>query len=152
MKINIISVGKIKEDYTLDWEDELAKRLSPYAKASFNQIKDVNSKNRTPEQIMQDEAEAIIPKLSGYVVVLDVKGRAFTSEDFAAKLNDTMLESSEITFVIGGAYGIHETVRTSANLKMSFSDLTFTHQIMRVLLLEQLYRAFSILNNRPYHL
>lgn len=159
MKITILSVGKIKEQYTLDWEKELVKRISPYSKIEFIEVKEEPiTANKSLEVVKQKEAENIIAKIpsNSFVIALDLKGREFTSEEFAEKLQNLQSQTSHITFIIGGPAGFSEKfleyVGTCHGFSLSFSKFTFTHQIMRVLLLEQLYRAFSIINHRPYHL
>lgn len=155
MKITIISVGKIKRNYTLEWERELAKRLSPYAEIAFIEVKEESiTPNKSLEIVKQKEAENILNVIpeNSYVIALDPKGKEFTTEEFATKLQALQLQNSHFTFIVGGPAGLHSSVLEQANLKLSFSKFTFTHQVMRVLLLEQLFRIFSILHNRPYHL
>lgn len=155
MKITILSVGKIKKRYTLEWEAELTKRLSPYSKVRFIEIKEEPiTANKSLEVVKEREAGNIIKKIPerSFVIALDPKGREFQSEEFARKIRKIRMQNSHLTFIIGGPAGLGEEVLKKANLKLSFSQFTFTHQIMRILLLEQLYRAFCILNNRPYHL
>lgn len=155
MKITIFSVGKIKKNYTLEWERELAKRISPYAKIEFVEIKkEPITRNKSIELVKKREGRnvlKVIPERS-FIIAADIKGKELSSESFAKKIQKIQLQNNHITFIIGGPIGLHSDVLSKANLKLSFSNFTFTHQIMRVLLLEQLYRAFCILNNRPYHL
>lgn len=155
MKITIISVGKIKKNYTLEWENELTKRVSPYTTIEFIEVKEEPiTANKSIDIVKEREGDNIlkfIPERS-YVIALTPKGKEFSSEEFAKKVQQIQLQNSHITFIIGGPAGLHSSVLSRANLKLSFSKFTFTHQVIRVLLLEQLYRTFCILNNRPYHL
>ncbi len=160
MTITILSVGKIKERYTLDWEAELTKRISPYSKIEFIEIKEEPiTTNKSLDIVKEKESENIIAKIPerSFVIALDPKGKSLSSKDFAEKIQSIQNQSSHITFIIGGPAGFSreflEYVGTRHGaFSLSFSQFTFTHQVMRVLLLEQIYRAFCILNNRPYHL
>jgi len=155
MKITTISVGKIKKNYTLEWESELVKRISPYSRIEFIEVKEEPiTPNKSLEIVKEKEAENIlnvIPKDS-FLIALDPRSKEFTTEEFAQKFQDLQLQNSHFTFIIGGPAGLHSGVLDKANIKLSFSQFTFTHQVMRILLLEQLFRIFSILHNRPYHL
>lgn len=155
MLLTIISIGKIKEQYTIDWERELIKRLSPYERINFIEIKEEPiTQNKNPEIVKQKECERILAKMppKAFVTALEIGGESFTSEEFAQEIQKIQNQFSEICFIIGGPLGLHEDILQKVNLRLSFSSLTFTHQIMRILLLEQIYRAFCILHNRPYHL
>ena len=157
MNINIVVVGSIKEKFYRDAIDEYAKRLSRYAKMSITEVKDektpANASTSEEDKIKQIEAERILSKFNNsYVVVLAIDGKKYTSESFAKRMeNYDILSKGNLTFVIGGSLGLHESVLKRADERLSFSDMTFPHQLMRVILLEQIYRAYRIRNNEPYH-
>lgn len=158
MKITIACVGKIKEKYLTAGIEEFTKRLTPFCKLETTAI----SEERMPEdpssaekeQVLRRETErllAVIPQNS-YVIVLDVKGSQISSEELAAKFDKLALGgNSHITFVIGGAFGYTDALRKRADETISFSRMTFTHQMIRLLLVEQIYRAFKISRGEKYH-
>jgi len=158
MKLNIIAVGKLKEKYLKDGIAEYSKRLSKFCDLNIIEVPD----EQAPEslsaaqelQVKKKEAERVFKhiKEGSTLVVLDVKGDKFSSEEFAAKLRNFFVSgSSNITFVIGGSLGLDKELVKAANLRFSLSDLTFPHQLTRLILLEQLFRAFKIINGEPYH-
>jgi len=157
MKITIIAVGKIKEKYLVEGIKEYTKRLSKYTKLEIIEVPDEHA----PENLSKKELDIIKDKegtkiesriKDSYVIALDIKGVMFTSEELANKIEDIKTyNSSHITFIIGGSLGLSNSVLRKANLKMSFSEMTFPHQLMRLILLEQVYRSFRINNNEPYH-
>ena len=157
MNINIVVVGSIKEKFYRDAIDEYAKRLSRYTKLSITEVKDektpASASASEEDKIKQIEAERILSKLSNsYVLALSIDGKKYTSESFAKRMeNYDILSKGNLTFVIGGSLGLHESVIKRADERLSFSDMTFPHQLMRVILLEQIYRAYRIRNNEPYH-
>ena len=157
MNINIVVVGSIKEKFYRDAIDEYAKRLSRYVKLSITEVKDektpANASVSEEDKIKQIEAERILSKLNNnYVVALAIDGKKYTSESFAKRMeNYDIFSKGYLTFVIGGSLGLHESVLKRADERLSFSDMTFPHQLMRVILLEQIYRAYRIRNNEPYH-
>ena len=157
MNINIVVVGSIKEKFYRDAIDEYAKRLSRYAKMSITEVKDektpANASTSEEDKIKQIEAERILSKFNNsYVVALAIDGKKYTSESFAKRMeNYDILSKGNLAFVIGGSLGLHESVLKRADERLSFSDMTFPHQLMRVILLEQIYRAYRIRNNEPYH-
>ena len=157
MNINIVVVGSIKEKFYREAIEEYAKRLSRYAKLSITEVKDektpANASVSEEDKIKQIEAERILLKLNNsYVVTLAIDGKKYTSESFAKRMeNYDILSKGNLTFVIGGSLGLHESVLKRADERLSFSDMTFPHQLMRVILLEQIYRAYRIRNNEPYH-
>ena len=157
MNINIVVVGSIKEKFYRDAIEEYAKRLSRYVKLSITDVKDektpANASVSEEDKIKQIEAERILSKLNNnYVVALAIDGKKYTSESFAKRMeNYDILSKGNLTFVIGGSLGLHESVLKRADERLSFSDMTFPHQLMRVILLEQIYRAYRIRNNEPYH-
>ncbi|MDO5040712.1 MAG: 23S rRNA (pseudouridine(1915)-N(3))-methyltransferase RlmH [Peptoniphilus sp.] len=157
MNVNILAVGKIKEKYIKEGMSEFTKRLSAHCNTRIIEVADEsapeNLSQKDEESIKVREGEKLLRHLKdGYTVALDIRGKKFTSESFAAKLKDIMLEgNSTVNFVIGGSLGLSEEVLNRADLRLSFSDMTFPHQLMRLILLEQVYRAFRIINNFPYH-
>lgn len=158
MKITIISVGKIKEKYFVDAISEYRKRLSKYVNFELVEVKDEptkeNSSDKELDLVKQIEGERIIEKLpkDSYVITLEINGKSLSSEEFAKEfIQITNYHSSSIVFVIGGSLGLSKDVSNLANYKLSFSSMTFPHQLMKVILLEQIYRAFRINNNEPYH-
>ena len=158
LHINIICVGKIKEKYLKDALDEYSKRLSKYCILNTVELPDEKIPNNASEkeilQVKNKEGDNIlnIIKKDSYIICMDLKGKQYTSEEFSEKLNNISLNfNSSITFVIGGSLGISQNVLNIANESISFSKMTFPHQLFRVLLLEQIFRAFKILNNETYH-
>ena len=158
MNIKIITVGKIKEPFYKDAVSEYAKRLSKYCKLTITEVADEKTKenatSRENDIVLKKEGERIINNISesDYVIALAIDGKMLDSVQFADKLNALGLEGiSNICFVIGGSLGLHKAVLDRADYKLSFSDMTFPHQLMRVILLEQIYRAYRIINNEPYH-
>ncbi|WAW14883.1 23S rRNA (pseudouridine(1915)-N(3))-methyltransferase RlmH [Peptostreptococcus equinus] len=158
LKISIISVGKIKEKYIKMGIDEFTKRLSKYCKLEIIEIPDEkapeNLSSREMELIKDKEANGIISKIkdNSFVISLAIDGKKMTSENLAKKINQISLSGqSHIYFIIGGSLGLSDMVLSSSDLKLSFSDMTFPHQLMRLILLEQIYRTFRINNKEPYH-
>lgn len=155
MNIKIIAVGKLKEKFTKEAIEEFKKRLGAYCSLSLieipaQEIKDDN----LAQKYMQTEGEKILASIKpdAYVITLEILGKMLSSEDFAQKIKDLTCEGhNEIVFVIGGANGLSKEVSNRANFKLSFSKMTFTHQLVRVFLYEQIYRAFKIINNESYH-
>ena len=157
MNINIVAVGSIKEKFFKDAVSEYAKRLSRYVKLNIIEVKD----EKTPamasaleeEKIKEVEAERILSKLpNGYVVALTIDGKKYSSEELAKRMEKyDILSKGNLSFVIGGSLGLNKSVIDRADEKLSFSEMTFPHQLMRVILLEQIYRAYRIRNNEPYH-
>jgi len=150
MKINIICIGSIKEKYFTDAIAEYKKRLSRFC--SLNIIELQQCKIDEANTSIKFEEEKIMEKLDGYVVLMDINGKEFSSPDFAKTLQKLEVNgSSTISFVIGGSFGVSQKIKEKANMRLSFSPMTFPHQLFRVMLLEQIYRAFSINSNMPYH-
>lgn len=146
LKITIISVGKIKEDYYTQAVAEYVKRLSRFCVTEEIVITEIVSDNN-----LEKEGEKVLPLLKGKVVVLDRQGKEFSSEDLAKYIDNTALTSSQITFVIGSSFGLSKKVKDAADTLISFSPMTFPHSLAKVILCEQLYRAFSIINGGKYH-
>ncbi len=150
--IKILCVGKIKEKFLKDAINEYIKRLSKYTKLEIIEIPDeaTDNSNITLDKEKEKLLKHINPK--DYNIVLDIEGKMLDSLDFAHKINSIFTnENSNITFIIGGSCGLHQEIKKLANYSLSFSKLTFPHQLFRVLLLEQIYRSFKILNNETYH-
>ena len=154
--INIVCVGKIKESYLKEAILEYSKRLSKYCKLSFIEIDDEQIPNnlnaKASENIKEIEGNKILSHIrNSYVISLDLKGKQYSSEEFSAKLENISLSNSNITFIIGGSLGLSKEVLQKSNELICFSKMTFPHQLIRVFLLEQLFRAFKIQNNETYH-
>lgn len=155
MNIKVVAVGKIKEQYLKDAIKEYEKRLSPFCSFSVVEVQaeQINDESLC-EKYKELEAERILQQIKqgSFVITLEILGKNFSSEDFALKLKDISNTGiSDIVFVIGGANGLHKKVSDISSLKLSFSKMTFTHQMIRLLLVEQIYRAFKINNNEKYH-
>ena len=156
LHINIVCVGKIKESYLKDALNEYSKRLSKYCKLNIIELNDEPIPNNLNEKIAENikinEGIKILSQIkNSYVITLDLKGKQFTSEEFSDKLEKLSLNNSSITFIIGGSLGVSEDVLEKSNELISFSKMTFPHQLIRVFLLEQIFRAFKIQNNETYH-
>ncbi len=155
MKIKIIAPGRIKEKFLKDGIDEFLKRLTPYAAVEVTEITPVEIKDvHLIERALDEEGEKILSfiKPQSYVITMEISGKQFSSEEFARKIEDLTNEGqSEIIFVIGSSCGISKKVSARANLKMSMSKMTFLHQFARLILIEQIYRAFKIIKGETYH-
>ena len=157
LNIQIICVGKIKETYLKDALTEYSKRLSRYCKLTITELPDEKIPDKLNPSLENDikskECTNIINhiKKDSYVIALDLKGKEFSSEEFSKKLDDLSMENSSITFVIGGSLGLTRELLDICNLKICFSKMTFPHQLIRVFLLEQIFRAFKILRGETYH-
>lgn len=150
INITVVAVGNLKEKFSKDAQNEYLKRLSAFCKVKIIETKEFNELKNI-ELIKEKEGEEILKHLSGYPILLDVKGGEITSEDLAKDIEKLSLTNSSITFIIGGSYGVSEKVRENCKQKLSFSKMTFPHNLFRIMLLEQLYRAFTILNGKSYH-
>ena len=158
MKIRIIAIGKIKEQYLKMGIDEYLKRLKAYATMEIVEVNDEpvndNPSNSQIEMVKNKEGEKVLKLLKegDYVINLDLNQKQYTSEEFAKFIEDKMvLGGSYITFVIGGSYGLSDTLKKRGNASISLSNMTFLHQMTRLILLEQIYRAFKINRNETYH-
>lgn len=158
MKITLITVGKIKEKYFRDAVAEYAKRLSKYCKLEIVEVTDEKTPDKpSPAEenaVREKEADRILKyiKEDAYVYTLEILGDKTDSIAFAKQIEDIGISGkSHIQFVIGGSLGLHKSVGNRADKKLSFSDMTFPHQLMRVILLEQIYRAYRIISKEPYH-
>ena len=158
MKITILCVGKIKEKFYRDALDEYTKRLSRYCKCNIVEVDDEEcpegASDVAQDAVRNKEGERIIKKIPGgaFVYALAINGKKYDSISFSEELNRLFVSGkSEICFIIGGSIGLSEEVLKRADAHLSFSDFTFPHQLMRVILAEQIYRSFRIMNHEPYH-
>ena len=155
MKIKIIALGKIKEKFLKNGIDEFLKRLTPYAAIEIIEIPAIEIKDENlTSKVLEQEGEKILShiKPQSYVITLEIKGKMLSSEEFARKIEELTNDAiSEIVFVIGSSCGISPIVSNRANLKMSMSKMTFLHQFARLILTEQIYRAFKIIKGETYH-
>ena len=158
MNITVISVGKLKEKYLKQAIDEYSKRLSRYCKLEIIELTDEKTPDNASEkeelQIKEKEGKKILSKIkdNSYLIALAIDGKNLSSEELAETINKLGVRGvSNITFVIGGSLGLSDEVLSRADYKLSFSKMTFPHQLFRVMLLEQIYRAFRIMKNEPYH-
>ena len=149
--IKLITVGTIKEKYLKDAIDEYTKRIKKYTNIELIEVKDEGLVEES--KAISLEAEKIKKHLSprDYIVTMEIEGKQLTSEEFSEKLNQIQIENSNIVFIIGGSYGLSDEIKQLSKLHLSFSKMTFPHQLFRVLLLEQIYRCYKILNNESYH-
>ena len=155
MKVKIVAVGKIKEQYLKDAIAEYVKRISRFAKVEIIETEE-RLFNGVPnekeiEKILAEEAKGLSAKAEGFVIALDIDGETLTSKQIAEKIDNAQNRFSTLTFLIGGSYGMASALKQSAALRLSFGKITLPHQLARVVACEQIYRAFTILNNVPYH-
>ncbi|MCI8832656.1 MAG: 23S rRNA (pseudouridine(1915)-N(3))-methyltransferase RlmH [Clostridia bacterium] len=157
MTINILCVGKIKENYLKEAVNEYSKRLSKYCNLNIIEVSDEKVPDKTSETIIKNikdkEARKMLTyiKKDTYCISLDLRGKQVTSEEFAKRIEEISNTNSSITFIIGGTLGIGEEILATSKEKICFSKMTFPHQLIRVFLLEQIFRAFKISNNETYH-
>lgn len=159
MNIKILCVGKLSEKFFKDASFEYQKRISAFSNIEIIEIAEEKNLNQTPskkeiENILKKESERILNKISDneFVITLEILGKMLDSESFSYFLSEKMNEGkSKFTFVIGGSFGLSNSVKERANFKLSFSKFTLPHQLFRIVLLEQIYRAFKIMNNQIYH-
>ena len=149
--IKLITVGTIKEKYLKDAIEEYTKRIKKYTNIELIEVKDEGLVEES--KAISLEAEKIKKHLSprDYIVTMEIEGKQLTSEEFSEKLNQIQIENSNIVFIIGGSYGLSDEIKQLSKLHLSFSKMTFPHQLFRVLLLEHIYRCYKILNNESYH-
>ena len=157
LTINIICIGKIKEKFLKSAIDEYSKRLSKYCKLNILELPDEKIPDKINEKLENEiktkECNNIINhiKKDSYIISLDLTGKEFSSEQFSKNIENISMESSQITFIIGGSLGLTQEILNMSNQKICFSKMTFPHQLIRVFLLEQLFRAFKISNGETYH-
>lgn len=149
--IKILCVGKIKENYLKEAISEYKKRISKYTNLEIIEVDDIFSTNIN--EIKKKEAELLSKYISNkdYLITLEIEGKQLTSIEFSSKISETLIINSNIVFLIGGSYGIDDTIKNRSNYSLSFSKMTFPHQLFRVLLLEQIYRSYKIMHNESYH-
>ncbi len=157
LSINILCVGKVKEKFFRDAIEEYSKRLSKYCKLEITELPDEKIPDKVNDsitnEIKEKECNNIINhiKKDSYVVALDLKGKEYSSEDFSKKIENISMQNSKITFIIGGSLGLTQNILNLADEKICFSHMTFPHQLIRIFLVEQIYRAFKISNGESYH-
>lgn len=158
MKISILCVGKVKEKFYRDAIDEFIKRLSRYCKLEIIEVADEKTPDQASDvevkQIKDKEGERLLKNIKddSYVITLEIEGKMLDSEELSRKINQIGVSGKgHIIFIIGGSLGLSDEIKNRADYKLSFSRMTFPHQLMRVILLEQVYRAYRIMNNEPYH-
>lgn len=152
MNINIICIGKIKESFYRDAVAEYAKRLTRFCKFNIVELAESRLEGNEINKVKLNEGKSILSKLKGYVIILDLGGNMLSSPDLAEKIDSLQSGGvSEISFVIGGSYGLSDEVKQKADFSLCFGKMTYPHQLMRVILSEQIYRAFMINSNSEYH-
>ena len=158
MKIKVVTVGKLKEKYLKDGIAEYSKRISRFAKLEMIELADEKTPDKASEsenqKILEIEGQRILSKVGDrdFVIVLAIEGKTFSSEEFSKQLEEASIKGfSTLTFIIGGSLGLAQDVKNRANLSVSFGRLTLPHQLMRLVLAEQIYRAFTIQQGSPYH-
>ncbi|HEV4915608.1 TPA: 23S rRNA (pseudouridine(1915)-N(3))-methyltransferase RlmH [Streptococcus pneumoniae] len=158
MKIKVVTVGKLKEKYLKDGIAEYSKRISRFAKFEMIELSDEKTPDKASEsenqKILEIEGQRILSKIADrdFVIVLAIEGKTFFSEEFSKQLEETSIKGfSTLTFIIGGSLGLSSSVKNRANLSVSFGRLTLPHQLMRLVLVEQIYRSFTIQQGFPYH-
>ena len=158
MKIKVVTVGKLKEKYLKDGIAEYSKRISRFAKLEMIELADEKTPDRASEsenqKILEIEGQRILSKVGDrdFVIALAIEGKTFSSEEFSKNLEEASIKGfSTLTFIIGGSLGLSSAVKNRANLSVSFGRLTLPHQLMRLVLVEQIYRAFTIQQGSPYH-
>ena len=149
--IKIICLGKIKESYFNDAIEEYKKRISKYTNLEIIELEDIANKSK--EVTLEKEKEEILKYINkkDYIIALTIEGNEIDSVELAKKIDNIYISYSNITFIIGSSYGLSEDLKNMANYKLSFSKMTFPHKLFRILLLEQIYRAYKINNNEEYH-
>ena len=158
MRFYVVCIGKLKDAYLRDGVAEFVKRMRPYGGITITELNESKIGDKPSDadrkQVVDEEGERLlkaVPK-NAYTVLLDVYGKTMSSEDLAKTVAKLEVDGvSDMAFIIGGAFGVSEALRQSANYKLSFSPMTFTHQMVRLLLVEQIYRASKINRNEPYH-
>ncbi len=154
LSVNLICVGKVKEKYIIMGIDEFTKRLQSFTKFSLIELKEDGNDSNRDESIKKESIliKNCLEKSKGYNILLDVKGKEYSSEDISREIEKLTVNGvSTINFIIGGSYGVSDEIKASANIRLSFSKMTFPHQLMRLIFIEQLYRWFTITNNIKYH-
>jgi 23S rRNA (pseudouridine1915-N3)-methyltransferase len=155
VKLSLLCIGKLSASWLQEGANDYNKRVNRYLPLSIDELKECKlGKKADSRQIIQQEGEQLLARVpqGAYTIALDEKGKLFTSEDFASLFDRHMMDSTpELTFIIGGPYGLSSAIKDKANLTMSLTPMTLTHQMARLILLEQVYRGMTILRNEPYH-
>ena len=158
LKIDLIVLGKIKEKYLNEAIDEYKKRISRFASLNIVELKDRDKPDKLSDaeldKIIDEESEEILTKIDeeSFVITLEIEGKLLTSEEFAEEIKNVSVRGySKITLIIGGSNGFNKKVSSKADLKLSFGRMTMNHKLMRVVLMEQIFRCFKIINNEAYH-
>lgn len=156
LTVNLICIGKLKENYLRDAQAEYTKRLGAFCKLNVIELSESKLPNNPSDseiaKCIEAEGQIISSKLKGYLIPMCIEGKHLSSEELSSKIDEISLNGmSEISFIIGGSYGLSNEVKQKADLKLSMSKMTFPHQLARVMLLEQIYRAFQISSNGKYH-
>lgn len=149
ISLNVICVGNLKEKFWREAQAEYLKRLSRFCNVKVIEVEECNRDN--PSEGLLREGKAILSQSKGYIILLDREGKLFSSEELSDKIQKISLSNSEISFIIGSSYGVSEEVKARANERLSFGKATFPHNLARIMLEEQIYRAFTISNNIKYH-
>lgn len=150
MQIRLVCIGNLKEKFWQSATEEYKKRLQKFCNLQIIEL-DEQNKYQDVNKILSEEGKSIIANLGGYNILLDIEGKAYSSEDLANKIKQTLLFSSTITFIIGGSYGVSDEVKRSVQERISFGRITMPHNLARVVALEQIYRAFMINSGAKYH-
>lgn len=150
MQIRLVCIGNLKEKFWQSATEEYKKRLQKFCNLQIIEL-DEQNKYQDVNKILSEEGKSIIANLGGYNILLDIEGKAYSSEDLANKIKQTLLSSSTITFIIGGSYGVSDEVKRSVQERISFGRITMPHSLARVVALEQIYRAFMINSGAKYH-
>ena len=156
INIKLVAVGKIKESFHREEINELTKRLSRYAKVNIIEVDEAKLKDESEasiKQTLKKEGENILKQIKDddYLILLDLHGKEISSEEFAKKLDEQISQGKNLAFAIGGSYGLDDKVRERSSFRLKISPMTFTHQMTRVIILEQIYRGFKINNHETYH-
>ena len=149
ININIVCVGALKEKFWIDAVSEYGKRLSRFCKLKILELPQQEKFDK--QKCLEGEGDEILRTARGYKILLDIEGQQFTSNELAKKIEKVSLSNSEITFIIGGSYGVSEKVKEQADFRLSFGKITLPHNLARVVLVEQIYRAFMITSGSTYH-
>ena len=149
--IKIICIGKIKENFLIEAINEYSKRIKKYVNLEIIELKDQSYDDIDKD--LESEKDLILKQIKkgDYIITLEIDGNMYNSVDLSKKIEEIQIYNPNITFIIGGSYGLHDDIKKLSDLKLSFSKLTFPHQLFRVILLEQIYRCYKIINNETYH-
>jgi len=151
--IKVVAIGKLKDKGTQSLIEEYQKRLKPIHKVTLKELEPCKKKKASIDEIINEESARLLAEIGvqDHVVLLDLKGKMFSSESLSSYIDDKTSKGLQVVFVIGGSHGVNQSVRDRANFRWQISELTFTHQFVRVILYEQIYRSFMIIGNHPYH-